>query len=151
MPSIVHSVVTAGPAFGVFVDDVRIRNVGELESAIAGLGRGKNTGLIIPPAYFALANSPLIVALASKHQLPAIYAHRAVVSEGGLISYGIDVADQYAKAAGYVDRILRGANPSDLPVQGPTKFQLAVNLKAARELGLTVPPTLIARADEVIE
>jgi putative tryptophan/tyrosine transport system substrate-binding protein len=151
MGSIVSSVVAAGPAFAVAVNDAPIRNVGELESAIAALGQQSGTGLIIPPAYFALTNSPLIIALAGKYRLPAIYAHRTVVTEGGLISYGIDVADQYAKAAGYVDRILRGAKPGELPVQGPTKFQLAVNLKTAKALGLNVPPTLLARADEVIE
>jgi putative ABC transport system substrate-binding protein len=151
MASIVNSVVAAGPTFGVRVEDVPVRNVGEIESAIAALGRKPDTGLIIPPAYFTLTNSPLIIALASKYRLPAIYAHRTIVTEGGLISYGIDVADQFSKAAVYVDRILRGTKPSDLPVQGPTKFHLAVNLAAAKALGRAVPPTLLARADEVIE
>jgi putative ABC transport system substrate-binding protein len=151
MASIVLSVVEAGPTFGVMIDDVPIRNVGEIETAIARLGGKSNIGLIIPPAYFALTNSPLIIALAGKYRLPAIYAHRTIVTEGGLISYGIDVADQFFKAAGYVDRILRGVKPSELPVQGPTKFELAINLKTAKVLGLTVPPSLLARADEVIE
>jgi putative ABC transport system substrate-binding protein len=151
MASIISSVVMAGPTFNVVVDDRPIRNVGELETAIAAVGQQKSTGLIIPPAYFTLTNSPLIIALAGKYRLPAIYAHRTVVNEGGLIAYGIDVADQYSKAASYVDRILRGAKPAELPVQGPTKFQLSVNLKTAKSLGLTVPPTLLARADEVIE
>jgi putative ABC transport system substrate-binding protein len=151
MASIVRSVVAAGPTFGVTIDDVPVRDVGEIESAIAALGQKSNTGLIVPPAYFTLTNSPLIIALATKYRLPAIYAHRTIVTEGGLISYGIDVADQYSKAAGYVDRILRGAKPSELPVQGPTKFVLVVNLKTAKALGLPVPPSLLARADDVIE
>ena len=151
MSMIARSVTEAGPAFGVAIDNVPVRSVGELENAIASLGQQPNIGLIIPPATFTLAHSGLIVALAAKYRLPAIYAHRAVVAAGGLISYGTDIADQYSKAAGYVDRILRGTKPSELPVQGPTKFELAVNLKTAKAIGLTIPELFLLRADEVIE
>jgi ABC-type uncharacterized transport system substrate-binding protein len=151
MASIVRSVVAAGPTFGMTINDSLVRNVGEIENTIAALGEKSNAGLIIPPAYFTLTNSPLIVALSAKYWLPAIYAHRTIVTEGGLISYGIDVADQFSRAAGYVDRVLRGAKPSELPVQGPTKLVMTVNLKTAKALGLAVPASLLARADEVIE
>jgi putative ABC transport system substrate-binding protein len=147
----VGSIVVAGPSFGVEVRDVPVRDIAELENAIATFGQQPSSGLIVPPASFTLDNFALIVALAAKHRMPAIYAFRNIVAAGGLISYGIDAADQFTKAAGYVDRILRGASPSELPVQGPTKFQLAINLKTAAALGLTVPQTLLVRADEVIE
>ena len=151
MAGMVRSVVAAGPSFGVEVKDVPIQNIGELESAIASFGQQTNTGLILPPSVFAGTHFALIVALAAKYRMPTIYASRIVVGAGGLISYGIDVPDQYTKAAGYVDRILKGEKPADLPVQTPTKYLLAINLKTAKALGLTVPPSLIARADEVIE
>jgi putative tryptophan/tyrosine transport system substrate-binding protein len=151
MAGIARSVAEAGPSFGVDVKDVPVHNIGELENAIASFGQQPNTGLIVPPAAFTLTHSRLIVALAAKYRMPAIYAFNVIVAAGGLISYGIDTADQYTKAAGYVDRILRGTNPGDLPVQGPTKFKLAINLKTAKALGIEVPPTLLARADEVIE
>ena len=151
MAGMVRSIVAAGPTFGVDVNDVPVHNIAELENAISTFGQQPNSGLIIPPAGFTLTHSALIVALAAKYRIPTIYAFRIVVAAGGLISYGVDSVDQYAMAASYVDRILRGAKPSDLPVQGPTKFQLTINLKTARALGLTVPPTLLARADEVIE
>ena len=151
MADIVRSIVAAGPSFGVEVMDMPVRNIGELENAISTFGRLPNSGLIVPPAHFTLTNFELVNALAAKHRLPAIYAIRSVVAAGGLIAYGVDGTDQFARAAGYVDRILRGAKPADLPVQQPTKFELVINLKTARALGLTVPPTLLARADEVIE
>jgi len=151
MPGIVSSIAAAGPSFGVEVEDTPVRNVGELENAIAAFGQRPGGGLIVPPAFFTSTNFELIVALAAKHRLPAIYAFRTIVAAGGLISYGIDATDQFAKAADYVDRIFRGAKPADLPVQQPTKFELFINLKTAKALGLSVPPTLLARADEVIE
>ena len=151
MAGMIRSVASAGPSFGVEVKDVPIQNIGELESAIARFGQQENTGLILPPSVFAGTHSSLIVALAAKYRMPAIYASRTVVASGGLISYGIDVADQYTKVAGYVDRILKGEKPADLPVQAPTKYVLAINLKTAKALSLTIPPTLLARADEVVE
>jgi len=151
MAGIARSIAAAGASFGVEVNDALVRNIGELENGIATLGQQENIGLIVPPAGFTVTHSALIVALAAKYRLPAIYAFRTIVTAGGLISYGIDVADQFARAAGYADRILRGAKPSDLSVQGPIKFELVINLRTAKELGLTVPPTLLAVADEVIE
>jgi putative ABC transport system substrate-binding protein len=115
------------------------------------LGRQSNTGIIVPPASFTNTHSALLVALAAKYRTPTIYAFRTYIAAGGLISYGVDGNDLWTKAAGYVDRILRGAKPGDLPVQTPTKFELAINLKTARALGIEVPPMLLARADEVIE
>ena len=151
MADIIRSIVAAGPSFGIEVTDMPVRNIGELENAISTFGRLPNSGLIVPPAHFTLTNFELVNVLAAKHRLPAIYAIRSVVAAGGLISYGVDGTDQFAKAAGYVDRILRGVKPADLPVQQPTKFELIINLKTAKALGLTVPPTLLARADDVIE
>jgi len=124
---------------------------GEIERTIETFARGPNGGLMVLPDNFINANRKLIVALAEKHRLPAIYPSRFFVTAGGLLSYGIDVLDMYRGAASYIDRILKGANPGDLPVQQPTKFELAINLRTAKTLGLTVPATLLARADEVIE
>jgi ABC-type uncharacterized transport system substrate-binding protein len=151
MPGILRSIVEAGPSFEVQIDDLQIRNIEELDSALASLGQQPNTGVIVPPASFTNTHSVLLVALAAKYRLPTIYAFRTYIAAGGLISYGVDGNDLWTKAAGYVDRLLRGAKPSDLPVQTPTKFELAINLKTAKTLGITVPPMLLARADEVIE
>lgn len=107
--------------------------------------------MVIPPSIFTNLNTPLIISLASVHRVPAIYAYGFHVVAGGLISYGPDVSDLYRRAAEYVDRILRSADPADLPVQAPTKFEMAINLKTAKALGLTIPPSLLAQADEVIE
>ena len=123
----------------------------EIEQAIGTLALELNVALIVTPDVTTVLHRGVIVAEVSRHQLPAIYPFPYVVREGGLISYGIDATDIYRRAAPYVDRILRGAKPSELPVQAPTKFQLAINLKTAKALGLEVPPTLLARADEVIE
>jgi putative ABC transport system substrate-binding protein len=122
-----------------------------IERSFASFAQGENGGLIVLPNPVADVNRELIVRTATRHGLPAIYAYRYYVTSGGLMSLGIDTADQLTKAASYVDRILRGAKPADLPVQHPTKFELVINLKTARALGLEVPPTLLARADEVIE
>ena len=151
MAGIARSVAAAGPSFGVEVIEMPVRDVGELESALGLFAQKPDGGLIVPPAAFTASNFKLILTLTAKYRLPAIYAFRTTVAAGGLISYGPDPSDQYRRAAGYVDRILRGAKPSDLPVQGPTKFELVINLKTAKALGLTVPPTLLARADDVIE
>jgi ABC transporter substrate binding protein len=124
---------------------------GEIERTIEAFARGSNGGLLVLPDNFINAQRKLIVALAEKYRLPAIYPFRFFVSDGGLLSYGVDVVDMYRGAASYVDRILKGAKPGDLPVQQPTKFELVINLKTAKALGLDVPPALLARTDEVIE
>jgi putative ABC transport system substrate-binding protein len=122
-----------------------------MERDVAEFARGSNGGLIVTSSPSAGVHRDLIVALASQHRLPAVYYQRVFVTSGGLISYGPDFIDQYRRAAGYVDRILKGEQPADPPVQAPTKFELVINLKTAKALGLTVPPTLLATADEVIE
>ena len=151
MRSIVRSIIAAGPTFGVALNDAPVHTVGELEDAIATAGKEDNGGLILPPGAFTLSHSELIVALAAKYRLPAVYALRYFAKLGGLISYGADNADQFGRAAIYVDRILKGAKPADLPVQNPIKFELVINLKTAKRLGLTIPPKLMFTADEVIE
>ena len=145
------AIQTAAPSLGVEVNPVNVRDVGEIERAIAAFARASNGGLIVPGSALANVHRDLIIALAARHQLPAAYANRVYVTGGGLISYGVDTLDQYRRAAGYVDRILKGEKPADLPVQLPTKFELVINLKTAKALGLTVPQTLLAIADEVIE
>jgi ABC-type uncharacterized transport system substrate-binding protein len=138
-------------SFGVETIPVGVRDAGEIEHDIAAFAQGSNGGLIVTGSAWAVVHRNLIVALAARHKLPAVYWDRAPVINGGLISYGADLPDQYRRAADYVDRILKGEKPGDLPVQQPTKFELVINLKAAKALGIEVPPTLLARADEVIE
>ena len=128
-----------------------LRNAGEIERALAAFERNQNGGLIVTAGGLTLIHRELIIALAARHRLPAIYWNRFYVTGGGLVSYGPDPIDQYRQGAGYVDRILRGEKPADLPVQAPTKYELVINLKTAKALGLTVPESLLARADEVIE
>jgi putative ABC transport system substrate-binding protein len=135
----------------VELSPVNTRDPSETEHAVAGFARERNGGLIVVVSSWATVHRELIIALAAKHRLPAIYPYRYFVADGGLISYGPDLVDQYRRAAAYVDRILKGEKPGDLPVQAPTKYELAINLKAAKALGLGVPPTLLARADELIE
>jgi ABC-type uncharacterized transport system substrate-binding protein len=130
---------------------VNLRNAPEIERAVTGIARGSNGGLIVVVSAASLLHRELIVALAARHQLPVVYPYRSFVADGGLISYGSNVATQYQRAAGYVDRILKGEKPADLPVQAPTKYELTINLKTAKVLGLTVSPSVLARADEVIE
>jgi putative ABC transport system substrate-binding protein len=130
---------------------IDVRDVLEIERATGEFARGSNGGLIVPASVAAAVHRELIATLAARHRLPAVYAFRDRVAIGGLISYGPDLTDQYRAGAGYVDRILKGEKPADLPVQAPTKYVLAINLKTAKALGLIVPPTLLARADEVIE
>jgi len=155
-------IVTAGPAqlaaiqgvapsFGVELKPVDIRDRSAIERALASFARSPNGGLIVTVTPAAAVHRHLIITLAARHRLPAVYGYRYFVMDGGLISYGPDTIDQYRQAAGYVDRILKGEKPADLPVQAPTKYELVINLKTAKALGLEVPPTLLARADEVIE
>jgi ABC-type uncharacterized transport system substrate-binding protein len=133
------------------VTPVNSRDADEVERSIGEFAGKPNGGLIIAPNAFALVHRELIVTLAARHKLPAIYPFRYFVADGGLISYGPDTIDQYRSAAGYVDRILKGEKAADLPVEQSTKIALAINLKTAKGLGLSVPDTLLARADEVIE
>jgi putative ABC transport system substrate-binding protein len=128
-----------------------VRDVAEVERAIDLFAREPNAGLIVLPSPVTEGNRKVVIALAARHRLPAAYAFRHFVADGGLISYGVDLADQYRRAASYVDRILRGEKPAELPVQQPTKFELVVNLNTAKALGIDVLPTLLGRADEVIE
>jgi putative ABC transport system substrate-binding protein len=139
------------PSLGVELTPLDIRDAGEVERGIATFARAPNGGLIVTASPAATRRRTLIVALAARHKLPAVYTERPYVAAGGLISYGPDFVDQFRRAAGYVDRILKGEKPADLPVQAPTKYELVINLKTAKALGITVPPTLLARADEVIE
>ena len=141
----------AAPSLRVEVNPVNMRDAGEIERAVTAFARASNGGLIMTANPFAIVHRDLIITLAARHKLPAVYSERSFVAAGGLVSYGTDYIDQYRKAAGYVDRILKGEKPADLPVQTPTKYELAVNLKTAKALGLAVPPSVLARADEVIE
>ena len=147
------AIQTVAPSLGVELTPVGVRDAGEIERAIAAFARGSNGGLIlVGPTSSVARYRDLIIALAARHRLPATYpSGRLYVTAGGLISYGPDPIDQYHRAAAYVDRILKGEKPADLPVQQPTKFELFVNLKTAKALGLEVPATLLARADELIE
>jgi putative tryptophan/tyrosine transport system substrate-binding protein len=141
----------AAPSLRVEVSAVNMRDAGEIERAVAVFARSANGGLIVTGSGPAFDHRDLIFTLAARHKLPAVYFERSFVAAGGLISYGADFVDQYRQAAGYVDRILKGEKPGDLPVQAPTKYELVINLKTAKALGLTVPDSLLARADEVTE
>jgi putative ABC transport system substrate-binding protein len=142
---------SAAPSFGVELTPVGLRDAAEIERAITAFARGSNGGLIVTSGTLSIVHRKLIIALAARHRLPAVYPYRFYVSDGGLISYGPDHVEQYRLAAGYVDRILKGEKPGDLPVQAPTKYELAINLKTAKAFDVTIPPTLLARAYEVIE
>jgi putative tryptophan/tyrosine transport system substrate-binding protein len=148
---ILRAVQAVAPSFRVQVTVVGARNVAEIAQDIDQFARESNGGLIVLPNPVTIGNRKLVIAMAARHRLPAAYGFRYFVADGGLVSYGIDLTDQYRQAASYVDRILRGENPADLPVQQPTKFEVAVNLKTAKALGLEIPPSLLGRADEVIE
>jgi putative ABC transport system substrate-binding protein len=139
------------PSLRVEVNPINLRDAGEIERSIAAFAGSPNGGLILTAGARAFLHHDLIITLAARHKLPAVYPYRYHVTSGGLISYGADYIDNYRRAAGYVDRILRGEKPADLPVQAPTKYELVINLKTAKALGLTVPDSLLARADEVIE
>jgi putative tryptophan/tyrosine transport system substrate-binding protein len=145
------AIQTVAPSLKMEVSPVNMRDAGEIQRSIAAFASSPNGGLILTGSGKSILHHDLIIALAARHKLPAVYYERFFVAAGGLISYGADRIDQWRKAAGYVDRILKGEKPADLPVQAPTKFELVINLKTAKTLGLTVPPTLLTRADEVIE
>jgi putative ABC transport system substrate-binding protein len=141
----------AAPSFGVEISPIGVANAEEIERGITAFAREPNGGLIVLPVPTTVIHRTLIIELAARHRLPAVYNSRYWIAEGGLVSYGPDVLDQYRRTAGYVDRILRGTKPADLPVQAPTKYELVINLKTAKALGLDLPATVLARADEVIE
>jgi len=156
-----ESAIAAGPAqfgairavaqsLGMEVRPVEVRDSGEIERAITAFAPGSNAGLIVTGSPAAIVHRALIVVLAARHRLPAVYNTRIFVANGGLISYGVDLADQFRRSASYIDRILKGEKPADLPVQAPTKFELVINLKTAKALSLEIPPGILARADEVI-
>jgi putative tryptophan/tyrosine transport system substrate-binding protein len=142
---------SAAPSFGVELTAVNVNEASEIERAVADFARVPNGGLIVTGSALALTHRNLIVSLAARHKLPAVYFRKIMVTSGGMISYGPDLMEHFRQAAGYVDRILKGEKPADLPVQAPTKYELVINLKTAKTLGLELPPTLVARADEVIE
>src|SRR5262245_15711083 len=145
------AIQSVAPTLGIEVIPINVRDADRVENAIGAFARFTNSGLIVTASALAQTHRDLIFASAAKHRLPAVYWDRVLVSRGGLISYGPDLRDQFRLAAGYVNRILKGEKPSDLPVQAPTRFATVINLKTAKALGLDVPPMLLARADEVIE
>jgi putative tryptophan/tyrosine transport system substrate-binding protein len=145
------AVQSAAPSFGMEASPINVRDGGEIERDINAFARSPNGGVIVTASPRASHHRDLIVTLAARHRLPAVYSSRHYIDGGGLISYGPDTIDQYRRAAGYVDRILKGEKPADLPVQAPTKYELVINLKTAKALDLSFPPTLLARADGVIE
>ena len=145
------AVQIVAPSLGVTVTPVDVRDAGEIDRAVTAFARSPNGGLIVTASALATRHRDLIIALAARHGLPAVYSYRYMVAAGGLVSYGPDSLDQYRRAAGYVDRILKGEKPADLPVQAPTKYALVLNLKTAKVLGLDIPTTVLSRADEVIE
>ncbi len=145
------AVQIVAPALGVQVTPVDVRDAGEIERTLAAFARGSNGGVIVTASALGTVHRELIAAVAARHKLPAVFPSRSYVTSGGLISYGPDLIDQFRQAAGYVNRILKGEKPADLPVQAPTKYELVINLKTAKALGLEIPPSVLARADEVIE
>ena len=145
------AIQSVAPSFAVELRPIDVREVGEIERAVTAFARSSNGGLIVTAASGSAIYSNQIITLAARHKLPAVYSDRHFVTGGGLISYGPDRIDQYRQAAGYVDRILKGEKPADMPVQAPTKYELVINLKTAKTLSLSVPPTLLATANEVIE
>ncbi len=150
-PLFLHSLEAGGRSLAVEVTASPVRDDAELERAIAALGREAGGGLVVMADPFTTIHRKVLIGLLARYRVPAVYPFRYFAASGGLLSYGVDAADEYRGAAGYVDRILKGAKPSDLPVQGPTKFELVINLKTAKALGVTIPPLLLGSADEVIE
>ena len=151
MPGQLRAIALAAPALGLQVIEAKVSDSGDIERAINVLAQTPNAGFLVLPENLVMKNRDLIVGMAARHRLPAVYTDRVNIESGGLLSYGADTNDLYRRAASYIDRILHGAKPSDLPVQQPTKFELLVNLRTAKAMGLTAPPMLLARADEVIE
>src|SRR5262249_1980191 len=145
------AIQTAGPSLALEVSPVNMRDAGEIERALTAFARSPNGGLIVTGSPLAFVHPDVIVSLAARHKLPAVYMERSPVTAGGLISYGPDFLDGYRRAAGYVDRILKGEKPANLPVQTPTKYELVINLNTAKAIGLDIPTSVLARADEVIE
>ena len=145
------AIQSVAPSFGVELTPVNVSDATEIERAVADFARVPNGGLIVTGGPLAIMHRNLIATLAARHKLPTVYFRRIMVASGGLISYGPDLIEHFRQAAGYVDRVLKGEKPADLPVQAPTKYELVINLKAAKALGLEIAPTLLARADEVIE
>jgi putative ABC transport system substrate-binding protein len=145
------AIQTVAPSLGVELRPVDVRDPTEIERSLTAFARAPNGGLIVTGSASSTVHRGPIIRVAARHRLPAVYPFRRFVADGGLISYGPDTIDQYRRAAAYVDRILKGEKPADLPVQAPTKYELVINLKTAKALGLEVPPILLARADEVIE
>jgi putative ABC transport system substrate-binding protein len=145
------AIQAVAPALGVELTPIGIRDAVEVERGVTAFARGSTDGMIVTPSTLALAHRELIATVAARHRLPAVYGFRYYVTVGGLLSYGPNTVDQFRRAAGYVDRILKGEKPADLPVQAPTKHELVINLKTARAIGIEIPPTLLTRADEVIE
>ena len=150
-PAQLSAIQAVAPSFRVELSALGVRDASEIERTVAAFARSSNGGLIVTASTSALVHRDLITMLAARHRLPAVYAFRYSVTAGGLISYGPDTTDQFRRAAGYVDRILKGEKPADLPVQAPTKYELVINMKTARALGIDVPAIVLARADEVIE
>ena len=142
---------SVAPSVGVEVSPINVRDASEIERDVARFAQSSNGGLILTASALSVVHRNLIIALALRHKLPAVYFNRSLVTDGGLISYGANLIDQYRQAASYVDRILKGEKPADLPVQAPTKYELVINLKTAKALGLEIPTPVLARADEVIE
>ena len=145
------AIQSVAPSFGIEVSPVNVHDASEIERDVTAFARGPNGGLIVLSNALAIVHRDLIITLAARHRLPAVYAARYFVRGGGLISYGPDAIDPHRGAASYVDRILKGEKPADMPVQAPTKYELIINLKTAKALGLTVPPSLLATANEVLE
>ena len=145
------AIQSVAPSLGMELSPVGVRDPDEIERAITAFARGANDGMVVLSSGLTIIHRHLIIRLSARYRLPTVYPYRFFVTEGGLISYGPDLIEQYRRAAGYVDRILKGEKPADLPVQAPTKYELVINLKTAKALGLEIPPTLLARADEVIE
>jgi len=145
------AIQSVAPTLGVELTPVNLRDPSEIERAISAFAQSSNGGLIVTAAPIATVHRDLIVTLAARHKLCAVYNLRSYVTAGGLISYGTDIYDLYRRAAGYIDRVLKGEKPADLPVQAPTKFEMAINMKTAKALGITMPASLVTRADEVIE
>jgi putative ABC transport system substrate-binding protein len=150
-PAHLSAIQAVAPSFNVELSVVGVRDASEIERSVTAFARSSNGGMIVTASTSALVHRDLITMLAARHGLPAVYSFRYMVTAGGLISYGPDPMDSFRRAAGYVDRILKGEKPADLPVQAPTKYELVINLKTAKALGLDLPATVLARADEVIE